>query len=87
MFSNASCVLILAVAALAMADTAPAGTAAAGHVSPQKTIGTTRPKVPFALDARSTVRGFALRQDLFDRASPNNFRSDWPAPPAQPGQF
>jgi hypothetical protein len=32
-------------------------------------------------------RGFVLRQDLFDRADPNNVRSDWPSPPAQPGQF
>jgi hypothetical protein len=31
--------------------------------------------------------GFILRQDLFDRNNPNNIRSDWPAPPAQPGQF
>jgi hypothetical protein len=85
MFSNASYVLILAVAALATTDTASAGTAA--HASPKNTIGTTRPKVPFALDAPSTARGFVLRQDLFDRAAPNNVRSDWPAPPAQPGQF
>ena len=28
-----------------------------------------------------------LRQDLFDRNSPNNLRSDYPAPPSQPGQF
>jgi hypothetical protein len=28
-----------------------------------------------------------LRQDLFDRNNRNNVRSDWPAPPAQPGQF
>ena len=28
-----------------------------------------------------------LRQDLFDRNNPNNLRSDWPGPPAQPGQF
>jgi hypothetical protein len=28
-----------------------------------------------------------LRQDLFDRNNPNNLRSDWPSPPAQPGQF
>jgi hypothetical protein len=34
--------------------------------------------------ARRTV---LVRQDLFDRANPINFRSDWPAPPAQPGQF
>jgi hypothetical protein len=32
-------------------------------------------------------RGFILRQDLFDRNNPNNLRSDWHAPPAQPGQF
>jgi hypothetical protein len=31
--------------------------------------------------------GFILRQDLFDRLDPNNLRSDWPGPPAQPGQF
>jgi hypothetical protein len=31
--------------------------------------------------------GFIVRQDLFDRQNPNNIRSDWPAPPAQPGQF
>jgi hypothetical protein len=28
-----------------------------------------------------------LRQDLFDRNNPNDLRSDYPAPPAQPGQF
>jgi hypothetical protein len=27
-----------------------------------------------------------VRQDLFDRLNPNNLRSDWPSPPAQPGQ-
>ena len=31
--------------------------------------------------------GFILMQDLFDRNNPNNVRSDWPAPPAQPGQY
>ncbi len=47
-----------------------------------------------AHDARRTpapvVSGkshFILRQDLFDRLNPNNLRSDWPSPPAQPGQF
>ena len=34
-----------------------------------------------------TKRGFILRQDLFDRNNPNNLRSDWPGPSAQPGQF
>jgi hypothetical protein len=31
--------------------------------------------------------GIVARQDLFDRRNPNNFRVDWPGPPAQPGQF
>jgi hypothetical protein len=31
--------------------------------------------------------GFVLRQDLFDRNDPNNLRSDYHGPPAQPGQF
>jgi hypothetical protein len=30
---------------------------------------------------------FSLRQDLFDRLNPNNLRSDWPSPPAQPSQL
>jgi hypothetical protein len=34
-----------------------------------------------------TSGGFILRQDLFDRQNPNNIKSDWHAPPAQPGQF
>jgi hypothetical protein len=34
------------------------------------------------------VRPFGvLRQDLFDRNDPNNLRSDYHGPPAQPGQF
>lgn len=28
-----------------------------------------------------------IRQDLFDRRNPMNIRSNWPSPPAQPGQF
>ncbi|MEK9281779.1 MULTISPECIES: hypothetical protein [unclassified Bradyrhizobium] len=89
MFSNASFVLILAAAAFATAGTASAQTAAARHVSPQKTIGTAKPEAPsiFDLNALSAKRGFALRQDLFDRNNPTNIRSDWPGPPAQPGQF
>jgi hypothetical protein len=31
--------------------------------------------------------GGVLRQDLYDRNNPNNLRSDWPAPPRQPGSF
>jgi hypothetical protein len=33
------------------------------------------------------IRSPLLRQDLFDRANPTNVRTNWPAPPAQPGQF
>jgi hypothetical protein len=41
-----------------------------------------------SLPASKAVRGgFILRQDLFDRNNPNNLRSNWPSPPAQPGQF
>lgn len=87
MFSNASYVLLLAIAAFATTDTAAAQTTARRHASLQKTVGATEPKVPFAPHALSATRGFALRQDLFDRANPNNLRSSWPGPPAQPGQF
>ena len=42
-------------------------------------------KIPPSIDA--PTRGSILRQDLFDRNNPNNLRSDWPGPRAQPGQF
>jgi hypothetical protein len=32
-------------------------------------------------------RGITLRQDLFNRNNPNNLRSDYPGPSAQPGQL
>ena len=41
-------------------------------------------KMPVAIDVQP--RGL-VRQDLFDRNNPNNLRSDWPSPPAQPGGF
>jgi hypothetical protein len=41
-------------------------------------------RIPTSIDAR---RSGLIRQDLFDRNNPNNLRSDWPSPPAQPGQF
>jgi hypothetical protein len=41
-------------------------------------------KSPPAID--TLWGGFILRQDLFDRNNPNNLRSDWPSPPAQPAQ-
>jgi hypothetical protein len=42
-------------------------------------------KIPPTIDAPKS--GLILRQDLFDRNDPNNLRSDWHAPPAQPGQY
>jgi hypothetical protein len=42
-------------------------------------------KISPSIDAPRS--GFILRQDLFDRNNPNNLRSDWPSPPAQPSQF
>jgi hypothetical protein len=43
-------------------------------------------KIPPPINAPTS--GFIiLRQDLFDRNNPNNLRSDWHSPPAQPGQF
>src|SRR5260370_39398282 len=49
-------------------------------VAPTQDVRKIRP----AIDAPRS--GFLLRQDLFDRNNPNNLRSDWPAPPAPPGQ-
>lgn len=43
-------------------------------------------KPPWSVEVRTTGFG-VLRQDLFDRNNPRNLRFDWPAPPAQPGQF
>jgi hypothetical protein len=41
-------------------------------------------RIPSSIDVRPS--GF-IRQDLFDRNNPNNLRSNWPSPTAQPGQF
>jgi len=41
-------------------------------------------KIPPPVDVRPSG---VLRQDLFDRNDPNNLRSDYSGPPAQPGQF
>lgn len=55
---------------------------------------TPRTRVVTAADVRQTAplvdsrkSAFVCRQDLFDRNNRNNLRSDWPSPPAQPGQF
>ncbi len=43
-------------------------------------------KIPPPVDRGRT--GFAVfRQDLFDRNNPNNLRSDYSGPPAQPGSY
>ena len=41
-------------------------------------------KIPPSIDART--RGYIITQDLIDRNNPNNLRSDWPGPRAQPAQ-
>ena len=43
------------------------------------------PRTPLVVVVRPN--GFVLRQDLFDRNDPNNLRSNYPGPPAQPGQY
>jgi hypothetical protein len=43
-------------------------------------------KIPPSIDGR-TSGSIILRQDLFDRNNPNNLRSDYHGPTAQPGQF
>ncbi|MBR0785143.1 hypothetical protein [Bradyrhizobium iriomotense] len=50
---------------------------------------TPRAKVVNHAPPRATIceSSFVCRQDLFDRSNRNNLRFDWPAPPAQPGQF
>ena len=40
-------------------------------------------RIPSSIDPRPSG---LIRQDLFDRNNPNNLRSDWSSPPAQPGQ-
>jgi hypothetical protein len=62
----------------------PSAFAASGHVRPAGAeVRVVRPPMP----AAQAKPGFVLRQDLFDRADPNNVKTNWPAPPAQPGQF
>jgi hypothetical protein len=55
---------------------------------------TPRTKVVTAADVRQAASpvdsckgAFVCRQDLFDRNNRNNLRSNWPSPPAQPGQL
>jgi len=60
----------------------PAGCVARPGVAAAPT--TDARNTPQSIDA--PTRGFILRQDLFDRNNPNNLRSDWPGPRAQPAQ-
>ena len=66
----------LALATNAFADSIPAKPAQASEVR----------QVPPPVD-RGRTRFFILRQDLFDRNNPNNLRSDYHGPPAQPGSY
>jgi hypothetical protein len=55
--------------------------------APRGQIGTARDAYRTPLPGVSKMNKFILRQDLFDRQNPTNLRSDWPSPPAQPGQI
>jgi hypothetical protein len=55
--------------------------------APRGQIGTARDAYRTPLPGVSRKNKFILRQDLFDRQNPTNLRSDWPSPPAQPGQI
>jgi hypothetical protein len=72
------CALELAFATSAFADAARKKVAAPPDV---------RQAAPLPPVGDSCRSGFVCRQDLFDRNNPNNIRSDYRAPPAQPGQY
>ena len=80
MFINALRVFAIATAALMLQGTALGRTAHRNHVPLRSSVSAARPEVV------PTTGFVVLRQDLFDRNNPNNLRSDWPAPPAQPAQ-
>ena len=75
----ASCTLAMPALAVAETSRTPQIKAAAA----QDTRKVQQAPPAYALRAPVGI----LRQDLFDRNDPNNLRSDWPGPPAQPGQF
>jgi hypothetical protein len=91
-------VLAIAAPVLGMTSLASAQTTPPRHVSQPKTIGVAKLETGSSLSIARDLRkippsvdggriGWFLPQDLFDRNNPNNLRSDYPAPPAQPGQF
>jgi hypothetical protein len=98
MFLKPLRVLAIATPALVMTGLASAQTAPPRHVPLPKAIGVAKAEtVSSCFVVREVLKippsvhgckaGFVPPQDLFDRNNPNNLRSDYPAPPAQPGQF
>ena len=77
-------ITLLCSCALAMATTP--GIAAAKPLTKAAPTAQLR-TVPPPVDTAGPRWFPIVRQDLFDRNNPNNARSDWPAPPAQPGQL
>ena len=55
--------------------------------APRRPLGTAHDAYRKPLPGVSRKSQFIMRQDLFDRQNPTNLRSDWPSPPAQPGQI
>jgi hypothetical protein len=74
------CALAAAVGTAAFAK-APRTKVAAAHDVRQVT------PIQLTPTADSCRRCFVSWQDLFDRNDPNNLRSDYPSPPAQPAQY
>jgi hypothetical protein len=80
------CVLAITAPILGLTSPASAQTSPPRHVSLPKTVGVAKSETVSSLFVGRNLR-WVLPQDLFDRNNPNNLRSDYPAPPAQPGQF
>ena len=81
---KAGILMIFAASAAALATTAFAQAARTKVVATRGAHQATPVQVSPIIDG---CRGsFICRQDLFDRNNPNNLRSDYHAPPAQPGQ-
>jgi hypothetical protein len=61
--------------------------AAMADETPRKTAEPAPPAIHRWPNPADLVAPGVLRQDLFDRRNPTNWRHDNPTPPAQPGQF
>lgn len=77
-------ILILFCALAAGAETAAFAKALRTKVAAAHDV---RQVTPIQLAPRVDRNCFGCWQDLFDRNNPNNLRSDYPSPPAQPAQF